>query len=74
MCFSYSTGKTNFANEHRGSCQPTFVLQVAEIVLPICNKMVGLALFTERRLGQPINNYGVAKLYPVLVKIASQTV
>ena len=64
MCFSYSTGKTNFANEYKCSFPPTFVLPVAEIVL-MCDKMVWLALFTERCLGQPIITYMGAKLATV---------
>ena len=36
---------------------PTFVLPVAEIALPMCHKMVWLALFTELCLGQPIISY-----------------
>ena len=51
--FSHLTGKTNFANEHKG----TFVLPVAEIALPMCHNMVWLALSTERCLGQPIITY-----------------
>ena len=36
---------------------PTFVLPVAEIALPMCHKMVWLALFTELCLSQPILTY-----------------
>ena len=56
LCFSYSTDKTNFANEPKlpVAFPPTFVLPVAEIVIPMCHKMVWLALFTEQYLGQPI--------------------
>ena len=36
---------------------PTFVLPVAEIALPVCHKMVWLALSTELCLGQPIITY-----------------
>ena len=37
----------------------TFVLPVAEIVNPMCDKMIWLAQFTEWRLGQPIITTGV---------------
>ena len=53
-------GKTNFANEHKVSIPtlaPTFVLPVEEIALPMCHKMVWLAIFTEPCLGQPILTY-----------------
>ena len=36
---------------------PTFVLPVAEIALPMCHKMVWLALFTEPCLGKFIITY-----------------
>ena len=36
---------------------PTFVLPVAELILPMCHKMVWLALFTGQCLGQPIITY-----------------
>ena len=48
-----------------GSFPPTFVLQVADIVLPMCDKMVWLAVFTERYLSQPIITYRGAKLSTV---------
>ena len=52
--------------------QPTFVLPVAEIiVLPMCHKMVWLALFTERRLGQAIITYRGA-IGVALVKIVDE--
>ena len=42
------------ANEHKVAFLPTFILPVAEIVPPMCDRMVWLALFTEQRLDQPI--------------------
>ena len=36
---------------------PTFILPVAEIVPPMCDRILWLALFTEQRLDQPIIPY-----------------
>ena len=58
LCFSYSTSKTNFVRmSTKLAFLPTFILPVAEIVPPMCDRMVWLALFTEQRLDQPIISY-----------------
>ena len=44
LCVSYSTSKTNFANEHF-----SFTRTLQKVCPPMCDNMVWLALFTERR-------------------------
>ena len=50
MFFIFNQQNELCANEHKVSVPklPTFILPVAEIVPPMCDRMLWLALFTEQ--------------------------
>ena len=69
--FHSQPAKQNLRMSTKLAFPPTFILPVAKFFLPMCHKMIWLALFTERCLSQPIITYRGAN--SMLVKIASLT-